>query len=1022
METVKKEFGPNAKQQECIDAINGEIMVLAGPGTGKTYTLIERVKNMIINHKIEPEKILCLTFSEAAASEMHKRLVEKIGEIASNVNVYTYHGFCNELLNNFQDEFDFQSDTKIIDETNKRAFIKKCIDELKPKYFRTEMYDSYHYIPQIIKLIEEIKKNLLTKEEYFNNIKTHPDWFPNIEKNQEKIEEALKNNKKVAKSWQSEIESTEKKIGKAKELWDFYEMYSKMMLEAGFIDFNDMINFVLKKFKENSSFLEKIANSYDYFLVDEYQDTNKSQNVIVFNLVKASEKKNIFVVGDDDQIIYGFQGAQIDNIEKFLEEFPETRVICLEENMRSTQSILDLSYEVIKQDATRLEVNYNFSKFNIKKKLNAVNEDILKKEKNVVFNKYPDLDREYISIVEDIENLINSDNCPKDNQGKKKLSEIAILAKTNNELGVFAEMLKTRNIPFELKDGKSIFSIKSSILLFFYIKMLVNPNLHSDKVFEILLTEPFNVNHRDYEKLLHQKKLHRNEFFIDDIKQMDPSIWVEKDKIESLLKTYEYLKDYKNNESLKNIVLEIANKTGILSYFVKSEINKTENILGLKKLIDEAKNLEISDKTANLETFADYLNTAFESDIDILTDKSPVPLNAVQLITYHSSKGREFEHVYMPTLETRKWESDNKSPGNPPIPLAKILTEDEKKDLKRAERIKLLFVGITRAKHSLTLSCPEKISGKDKKITQLLASFIDSGLLETNVIENTDETFISDLIKLSSKKDFDYLNEFKEYLKTKIENLTLSATSINTYLKCPRQFLYAYLLELISKDTNKNSLSYGISVHYACERLLKQAIETGAYSSKEEFINWFEKDFAKRELSDKKTREDFLERARTNLDKFYVILTATPVKNLYMAEYRVEECKIGDVTIKGAIDRIEKNDDGTFGLYDYKTGKSKDKDIKDGGLHEDYLNQLRLYKYIFEKTTGNKVTKTGFLFPDAPTEGCERVLTEEDNVLIESKIIETYNKIKNLDFGPNSDDEKTCEYCSYKDFCRLDII
>ena len=405
---AEKIRGPNAKQQECIDKIDGEIMVLAGPGTGKTYTLIQRVKNMLLNKAISPEKILCLTFSEAAAAEMKKRLIKEIGELASETNVYTYHSFCNELLNNYSDEFDFQKDTKIIDEATKRAFIKKCIDELNPKHHRTELYDSYYYIPKIIDGIEEIKKNLISREEYFYNIENHLDWVPKLLLLKDKVEAKTRKGDTRIKTDLGAIESLEEKIGKAKELWAFFEMYKSMMQKQGLIDFNDMISLVLEAFNKKPDFLESIANSYDYFLVDEYQDTNKSQNAIVFNLVKASKKKNIFVVGDDDQIIYGFQGAQIDNIERFLDEFPDTKVICLKENMRSTQAILDFSYEVSKLDPKRLESNPRFKQYSIDKRLEAKNDSITVKDKKVKFKRFADLDQEYISIVEEIENIINS--------------------------------------------------------------------------------------------------------------------------------------------------------------------------------------------------------------------------------------------------------------------------------------------------------------------------------------------------------------------------------------------------------------------------------------------------------------------------------------------------------------------------------------------------------------------------------------------------------------------------------------
>ena len=155
------------------------------------------------------------------------------------------------------------------------------------------------------------------------------------------------------------------------------------MMNNSLIDFSDMINYVLDEFEHDTSFLSEVSNKYKYFLVDEYQDTNQLQNTIIFNLVDENNEKNIFVVGDDDQIIYGFQGAKLDTIENFLKKYPETKVICLEENNRSTQSILDFSYAVISQDEKRLENNAAFKSKNISKKLIAKNPKITQFDKKV---------------------------------------------------------------------------------------------------------------------------------------------------------------------------------------------------------------------------------------------------------------------------------------------------------------------------------------------------------------------------------------------------------------------------------------------------------------------------------------------------------------------------------------------------------------------------------------------------------------------------------------------------------------
>ena len=354
----------NKKQQECIDNIEGKYLVLAGPGTGKTFSVIQRIKNMI-NKGIEPKKILCLTFSDAAAGEMKSRLEKELDVLAIDVNIFTYHSFCLQIIEDNIEEFELADNLKLISEATSRELVKECIEEYSPKAFRTKRNDPYYFIKTIKWQIEEIKKYRLNKEEYFKNIEENPDFKPALVELEKELKKRQENGGKI-EPIEGKIEKQKDKIAKAYELWDIYELYTKKMQELKYIDFNDMISFVLEKFEQDAEFLDKIANNYEYILVDEYQDTNKSQNDIVFYLTKAQQKQNVFVVGDDDQIIYTFQGARQDTIERFLRNFPDTKVICFDENMRSTQNILDCAREISKQDNKRLEVQEEFKKYNIK--------------------------------------------------------------------------------------------------------------------------------------------------------------------------------------------------------------------------------------------------------------------------------------------------------------------------------------------------------------------------------------------------------------------------------------------------------------------------------------------------------------------------------------------------------------------------------------------------------------------------------------------------------------------------------
>ncbi len=1014
---MKSIVKPNSKQQECIDNIDGKYLVLAGPGTGKTFTMIQRIKSMI-ERGISPEKILCLTFSDAATNEVRTRLEKELQKSDVGVNVYTYHGFCNEIISENTTDFELSENIRVISSAVSVSLMKECIDEVNSKVYRTKRNDPYYFIKDIKDGINAIKSNRLTKEKYFANLENNPDWKPQLIALKNELREKSEKGEKITKKLTGGIENLETKIKKAEELWKFYELYQSKMEELHYFDFSDMINLVLDKFEEDFAFLSKIANKYEYILVDEYQDTNQNQNELIFQLTKALDTENVFVVGDDDQIIFTFQGARLDTIEKFLEEFPQTKVICLKENMRSTQSILDIARKIAELDSRRLENNPKFKKYNIDKSLIAKNEDVIIKDKKVRLYRYADILQEYQKIVEEIVQLVNSPDCPVNKNGEKNLAEIAILTRGNAELATFAEMLKARNIPSELKEGKSIFEIKSSTVLIYYMQMLVNPELHSDKFFKLMLSRPFNLNAKDLE-ILYERKSHcksLNDIF-DSVSLEDLN---EPEKFKNFVETFRYLQKYKTNETLKNVILEIGSKTSIIDYYINSEVNRVENIAGLKKIVDEAVDFSTVYKKISLEDFVEYLEMCLTDDIAIKTDKAPVTVNAVQLSTYHSAKGREFEYVYMPTLKKKDWESSSRS-LKPIIPIEEYKSETELKEMKISDAIKLMYVGMTRAKHTLRLSYPKSINGVAQTPTSFISGFEDLFETEPEPFTFDVDSYWTEQTKALIKNDYDYEKDFCSLVDKKLEGRSFSPSSINTYLKCPRQYLYNYILDLSAKDGNPDSVSYGSAVHSACEFAVNFAIKNGCYPTKEEFINSFKRELYNQPMSSLQQRNIHEERGEKALSEYYIQLCNTPVKNLYATEKKIE-LEIDDVKFKGIIDRIDKNDDGTFTIYDYKTGSAKnEKSICEGGDHEDYYNQIGLYKYYFEKQTGKTVKETTFIFPDEFTDNFTLTLSDEKCCEIVQKFKTAISDIKSYKFNLTPS-EKFCKWCQFKDFCRLNFL
>lgn len=1015
---MERKFAPNSRQAECIKTLNGSVMVLAGPGTGKTFTVIQRIKYML-EQGIEPERILCLTFSDAAANEMRQRLIKEMGIAASGVDVYTYHAFCNDIIKQFPDEFNMTSSVNLITETISRDLMKQTIDEANLKFFVPSRADKYNFVPKFINYVQKLKSLRLAKDKYLSFIDSNSELTPRLKELESEIYEREQAGKTQNKGRYAELEKIKTNIEKAKELWLLYEIYSQKMSKNNLIDFADMINLVIDKFEEDKAFLAEISNKYDYFLVDEYQDTNSLQNSIIFNLIEGNKCKNIFVVGDDDQIIYGFQGAKSDNLENFLVKYPQTKVICLSENNRSAQNILDLSYKIASQNENRIENNEKFSQYNISKKLIAKNEKVISQERKVRRLQFGHVMQEYNSIAEDIVSLINSDNCPLDDNGNKKLSQIAIIAKKGAECDAYAEMLQGKNIPCQLANGKNIFTIRSSILVYFYLKAMYNPALNSDKLFPLLMAEPFKIDYEDYEKLLKENRVNKKDF-ITNMKRIKN--WQNGSKIENFLEIFKSLSEFAQTNSLRTTVIEVLNRTGILTFYLKNEKNKYINILGIKTILDVATDLERTNPTASICDFIQYLDDSFENDIEILTGDNDVIQNAVQIMTYHKSKGREFEHVYLPNLISDSWENFS-MPGEYKFITDEILTSEEKQAKKDEELTKLLFVGVTRAKYALTLSFADKSEKKAQQVTKYLECTKDFDF-DSKQFECNEEEFFDGFMKTITTEALDNRKKFESEIKDRVKDFEISPSMMNKYLNCPRQFFYSGILRLDVTDSNWDAANYGTVIHFVLENLVRKGKENGDYLPLEKALELFNCELNKHSFSSDAVKENYQKRGVESLTKYYPKFVEIQPDNVEEIEYEFAILDENENLIKGKIDRIEKFSDGTYGLYDYKTSKPvSEKQILPEQSREDYFNQLCFYKYGFEKLTGKTVSDTGIIYIEEPQKSVHKKLTNADNNYIEGKIKTSLQGIKNLEFDkPTKITANTCKYCEFKRICNFDVI
>lgn len=1001
-------------QSECIKTIDGPVMVLAGPGTGKTFTVIQRLREMILTHKISPESILCLTFSETAAREMQERLANEVGDVAQNVSIGTYHAFCNDIIKQNPKYFKMAEGVDLIDEIVRFRLMRSIFEELKPQYLRTDKGDFYHYIRPVINAVSEIKKTRTTKEKYFEIVETGEKFRGGLLEAQSDKEEKELAGKKVTQKILKEIESCQKNIDRAQEIWHIFELYSDRLKASNYIDFDDMINFVLDTFEQNPDFLQQVASKYKYFLVDEYQDTNFAQNQLVFRLAEGAGSQNVFAVGDDDQIIFGFQGAQSDNLEKFLHQYTAAKVICLENNFRSAQNILDFSYQVISQDDSRIEFNPEFARFGISKKLTAKNEKL---PNNLIkLLSFEQLFQERNFVVEEIFRLINSPDCPVKN-GEKNLAEIAILVKKNADAKDFMEFLRARGIPSQLKNTKNIFEVEASILVIFYLKTLLNADIHSDKLFGAVLCPPFGFAPSDYAFLLEKHKENKKNF-VENIRENLDFAWQNPQKVKNFLEVFDELKEEVSKFDLKSLLENLLEKTGIAEFYAKSEINKFDNLRAIARIQEEAQKFQKTMKSGFLGDFIEHLDIAYDEGFELAISKEEERQNAVQLMTLHGSKGREFEYVFMPELLSKNWEK-YRNAEKLKVPVDRVFFEP------RSEHLRLIFVGMTRAKHSLCLSFPKNIDEK----TMILTEYISAVAKQNSLLEVCDfaleDGWNEEFAAKAESLKFDYREHFEAQIRSIIAELKLSPSSMDTYSKCPRRFLYAQIYKIPSREFDTKELDFGNAIHRTLEWAADLAMKNRIYPSKEEMIEFFEKEFGDEEqykIKNQFHKEALTERGQKALDAYYHHFSGVSPEKLYAIEHRIGKVAVDEICLTGIIDKIEKNKDGTYFLIDYKTGRA----YGSGKVaSEKYLNQIQFYKLAFElENIGAKVSHVAIVYVEEPEKSYTQEVCDSDNHESIEKIQETYSKIKNLEFEPVCPSQKNdaCAWCNYKLLCRLNVI
>ena len=636
----------NERQYEAVVKTEGPCLVIAGAGSGKTKVLTYKIAYLMSEKNVLPWNIIAITFTNKAANEMKERIVSLVGDAARDLWMGTFHSICVRILRKFIDRIGFDSSFIIFDTSDQKTLVKQCMKEL-------QIDDKTFSDKGILSEISNAKNEMLEPEQY--SIRAGNDFRKG----------------KIA---------------------TVYELYQKKLKENNAIDFDDIINYTIKILMENSDVLQYYANKFQYVLVDEYQDTNKSQFTLI--TLFASMHGNITVVGDNDQSVYSFRGADITNILNFEKDFPGTQIIKLEQNYRCTGNILRIANEVIKNN----EVKYE-------KKLWTENEEGKLPKVYLASNEYD----EGTYIVEQIEHLRREEYY--------KYSDFAVLYRMNTQSRAIEDILRRENIPYKIIGGLKFYERKEIKDTIAYLRLIQNTadNLSLnriinepkrgigktslDKVAE--LATQYDVSM--YEVIKNANQYGLNRVYLNSREFID---------------TIELLKSKKDEVSVSKLIELTLNKTGYTKALEAENSVEAENrIANLEEFLTVAMEFEEESADNKLSDFLEGITLS--SDLD----NSDEEVESVTLMTLHSAKGLEFPAVFLVGME------EGIFPG--------YQSMQEPKELEEERR--LCYVGITRAKENLFLTCAKQRTVFGSTSCNMVSRFLNE--IPEEMLDGADEVF-----------------------------------------------------------------------------------------------------------------------------------------------------------------------------------------------------------------------------------------------------------------------------------------
>ena len=975
-------ISPNSKQRSAIEHPPAPLMILAGAGTGKTFTLENRIVYLIKEYKVDPKHLLAITYTEKAAKELKNRVIEKVGAKAHSMTVNTFHAFCYKLLR----DNDFSS-KQLLDESEAVHMFLTRFDELKP-FESTE----FPLDPQ-----RAITESFMP---FFNRIRDELIDPEKVKVSQLKDDDTLTN-------------ETRQQLSDLKRIYPLFQSWKE---ELNVVDYGDMILSAYQMISTNKSILKNIQDNYRHIVIDEFQDNNFALNEIV-NLI-AGKRNYVTAVGDDDQVIYSFRGANNFNIQAFRERYGDHekyQSIALETNYRSNQAILDLANESIKNNPERVEKT-------LTSYLKAAG------EKPVRF--WGEKSQQLDYLINEILHL-NSEGI--------RCKDIAVLCRTHGQATIVMDALSRSGIP-TIPHYMGLLNCSGVKDIIAWCQVIADGSHQDSAMYRIIYN---NLGKKfAYEIFSKFKRNDRNTRH--DLIKNDKSIRQKYPKIDTILSTITKLKDAAKKKSAGEMTWMIAEllnklKTHADSYTMDDQYQILNVGNFLKRSQDFTKR---NRKNDNLRSFNKYLEAIMRSGgLPGLKPQSYRDQDGIIVNTVHGVKGAEFPIVFIPFLRSASFPLNFRSIKRVNKPPDDWLNYAQNTDLTpkehhQCEERRLFYVAVTRAKQKLYLLVPKKATSPFiKELPDTLMEDHEMSAQDKNLKYHSDlkVKYETSLQKALAREDYDRVNEYsralkvihehekgneinlgesdwEKQLKTEFKSdfqppvpdrVHLSASAIETYESCALKFRLGRI-DGIPQTANKPELVFGNIIH----SVLQRYHEHGKDQSLERILRLLDEEWKENSFDYQVREEKFKEQGIEMLTRYQSNVSINPPVVVRTEEQFTFD--IGPITIRGAIDRIDKTSEGIT-ILDYKTSKtsSSAKSNLQLAIYSMYLEQLE-----DDEIGGLPESSMLYFLRDEEEPVRDHSFTSEEIAKTKEKILAVAAGIRKREFSAKKG--KHCDWCDYK--------